>query len=213
MSLLVAESPIAEPVGEQYERFDNVEARNSLQLRIEIPLLLRALRPPLGRRVLEIGCGRGIALPVLAERLRPAALFGVDIDPALVAIARQRTRAMGIDAVVMEGDVRDLPFEDGTFELVIDFGTCYHVSGGSHGARTALSEVARVLRSDGLFIEETPIAQHLAHPVRSFARRLPWAAQPDLRPERRAMLWSMRRKTRDAASAVSSRLAVEISGR
>lgn len=185
---------IDQPEVERYERFDNVEARNDLQSRLEIPLLLRALRPPLGGRVLEVGCGRGIALPVLAERLRPAALVGVDFDPALVAIARKRVRATGIDARVVEGDVRDLPFDDATFDLVIDFGTCYHVSGGATGACTALSEIARVLRPGGLFIHETPIAQHRAHPVRSFGRSLPWSAQPALRPERRVLLWSMRRK-------------------
>jgi SAM-dependent methyltransferase len=180
--------------GIDYERFDNVEARNGLQERVEIPLLLRALRPPKGARVLEVGCGRGVALPVLAERLAPAALVGVDIDPVLVAVAQQRVQSSGLAATVIEGDLRDLPFADAAFDLVIDFGTCYHVGGGTAGARAALREVARILRPGGLFIHETPVAQHLAHPVRSFGRRLPWAAQPTLVPERRAVFWSMRRK-------------------
>jgi len=179
----------------EYERFGNVEARNGLQERLEIPLLLRALRPPCGGRVLEVGCGRGIALPVLAERLRPASLVGIDIEPVFVEIARERVRASGLAATVLEGDLRDLSFEDDSFDLVVDFGTCYHVGGGSAGARAALREIARVLRPGGLFIHETPVAQHLAHPVRSFGRRLPWAAQPTLVPERRALLWSMRRKS------------------
>jgi SAM-dependent methyltransferase len=189
-----------EPRAAEYERFGNVEARNGLQERVEIPLLLRALRPPLGGRVLEVGCGRGIALPVLAERLRPTELVGVDIDPMLVTIARHRLRASGTDASVLEGDVRALPFDAGSFDLVIDFGTCYHVGGGTAGARAALREITRVLRPGGLFIHETPVAQHLAHPVRSFGRRLPWASQPPLVPERRAVLWAMRRK-----AAISSR--------
>ncbi|MDQ6634418.1 MAG: class I SAM-dependent methyltransferase [Gemmatimonadota bacterium] len=152
------------------------------------------MRPPLGGRVLEVGCGRGIALPVLAERLRPAELIGIDIDPMLVAIARQRMRASGFDVNLLEGDLRDLPFEDACFDLVFDFGTCYHVGGGITGASAALREIARVLRPGGRFVHETPVAQHLAHPVRSFARQLPWATQPALVPERRAVLWSMRRK-------------------
>jgi len=177
-----------------YQRFGNVEARNGLQERLEIPLLLRALRPPLGARVLEVGCGRGVALPVLAERLRPTSLVGVDLDPVLVEIARQRVGAVGLAATIVHSDLRDLPFDDGSFDLVIDFGTCYHVSGGTAGVHRALREVARVLAPGGRFIHETPVAQHLAHPVRSFGRRLPWSAHPSLVPERRAVLWSMRRK-------------------
>jgi SAM-dependent methyltransferase len=199
----IQDQPSRGPGAAEYERFGNVEARNGLQERVEIPLLLRALRPPLGGRVLEVGCGRGIALPVLAERLRPAELMGIDIDPVLVAIAQQRMRAGGLDVTVLEGDVRDLPFEDGCFDLVIDFGTCYHVGGGTAGARAALREIVRVLRPGGLFVHETPVAQHLAHPVRSFGRRLPWATQPVLVSERRAVLWSMRRKI--AGRATSAR--------
>jgi SAM-dependent methyltransferase len=188
------DQPSPEARAAEYERFGNVDARNGLQERLEIPLLLRALRPPQGGRVLEVGCGRGIALPVLAKGLRPSELMGVDIDPVLVTIAWQRVRASGLDVTVLEGDLRDLPFGDASFDLVIDFGTCYHVGGGVSGARAALREIVRVLRPGGRFIHETPIAQHLAHPVRSFGRRLPWETQPTLVPERRAVLWSMRRK-------------------
>ena len=180
--------------GESYVAFGNVEARNDLQSRFEIPLMLRMLRPPRGGRVLEIGCGRGIALPVLATLLAPSSLVGLDIDPALIASANERVRATRISARVMRGDARALPLDSGSFDLVIDFGTCYHVGGGADGARAALREVARVLRDGGHFIHETPVAQQLAHPVRSFGRRLPWKSAPELRPCQRAVLWSMRRK-------------------
>jgi SAM-dependent methyltransferase len=200
MSPVFVEEPRARQVSPpptpsaEYQPFGNVETRNGLQEWLEIPLLLRALRPPTGGRVLEVGCGRGIALPVLAERLRPTELVGIDIDPLLVSFARERVQHLGLTATVLEGDLRDLPFDDASFDLVIDFGTCYHVSGGRAGTRAALREISRVLQPGGRFIHETPIAQHLAHPVRSFGRRLPWSMQRTLVAERRAMLWSMRRK-------------------
>ena len=183
-----------------YRAFGNVETRNGLQERLEIPLLLRALRLPRGQRVLEIGCGRGIALPVLARRLIPQSLTGVDIDPELVAIARARLERAGVLATVVEADARALPFDDGSFDLVIDFGTCYHVSGGRQGAATALNEIARVLRIGGRFVHETPIAQHLAHPIRSLGRTLPWKRVPALVWEASAVLWSSRRKVRPTSS-------------
>jgi SAM-dependent methyltransferase len=182
------------PRSGDYVPFGNVETRNGLQAWVEIPLVLRALRLPRRARVLEIGCGRGVALPVLDDRLEPAELVGLDIDPVLLAEARERVRNTCTFATLVEGDVRDLPFEAGRFDLVIDFGTCYHTSDTLDGRRTALREVSRVLCESGLFVHETRMAQCLAHPVRSFGRALPWGAVPSLVFDRSAVLWAARRK-------------------
>ena len=178
----------------EYLPFGDVEARNGLQALVEIPLMIRALRLPRGGRMLEIGCGRGVALPVLDDRLEPVELIGLDIDGALLTEARERVRNACTYATLVEGDVRDLPFEVGRFDLVIDFGTCYHVSDTMDGRRAALREVARVLRPGGLFVHETRIAQRLAHPLRSFGRTLPWWAVPSLAPDRSGVLWGVRKK-------------------
>jgi ubiquinone/menaquinone biosynthesis C-methylase UbiE len=178
----------------EYLPFGNVEARNGLQALVEIPLMIRALRLPRGARVLEIGCGRGVALPVLDDRLEPVELIGLDIDGTLLDEARIRVRNTCTYATLVEGDARDLPFEAGRFDLVIDFGTCYHVSDTMDGRRAALREVARVLRPGGLFVHETRAAQRLAHPLRSFGRTLPWWAVPSLVPYRSRVLWGVRWK-------------------
>jgi SAM-dependent methyltransferase len=183
------------PSEDEYAPFGNVEARNGLQERIEIPLMILALRLPLGGRILEVGCGRGVALPVLSRWLVPRELVGVDVDATLVDVATRRVRDQRLNARVLEADVRSLPIADGSFDMVIDFGTCYHVSGGTQGSLAAMREISRVLRPGGLFIHETPIAQHLAHPVRSFGRSLPWRGVPSLARDRSAVLWSMRRKS------------------
>jgi len=177
-----------------YMPFGNVEARNGLQTLVEIPLMIRALRLPHRARVLEIGCGRGVALPELDDRLEPVELIGLDIDGGLLAEARIRVRNTCTYATLVEGDVRDLPFEAARFDLVIDFGTCYHVSDTMDGRGAALREVARVLNPGGLFVHETRVAQRLAHPIRSFGRHLPWAAVPSLVPDRGGVLWGVRRK-------------------
>lgn len=181
------------PAGD-YVPFGNVETRNGLQALVEIPLMIRALRLPRHARVLEIGCGRGVALPVLDDRLEPVELIGLDIDAALLAEARERVRNTCTLATLVEGDVRDLPFEADRFDVVVDFGTCYHASDTMDGRRAALREVSRVLREGGLFVHETRVAQRLAHPVRSFGRALPWREVPTLVRERSALLWGVRRK-------------------
>jgi len=183
------------PSDDDYAAFGNVPARNGLQARVEIPLMLWTLQIPRGGRVLEVGCGRGVALPVLSARLAPASLTGIDVDAALVAEAERRVAAARVpNADVLHADVRALPFDDASFDLVIDFGTCYHVSGGIAGSLAALREIARVLRPGGLFVHETRVAQHLAHPVRAFGRTVPWMAEPALVPDRAALLWSVRRR-------------------
>ena len=178
----------------EYRPFDNVPTRNGLQALLEIPLMIRALRLPRGGSVLEIGCGRGVALPVLFDRLEPSELVGLDLDVSLLAEAQARVWRTGTEATLVEGDVRDLPFESDRFDVVIDFGTCYHASDTIDGRRAALSEVSRVLRAGGLFVHETRAAQCLAHPVRSLGRTLPWRDVPALAPDRGAVLWGARRK-------------------
>jgi ubiquinone/menaquinone biosynthesis C-methylase UbiE len=91
---------------------------------------------------------------------------------------------------VVCGDVRRLPFPDGSFDLVLDFGTAYHVARRGD----ALREMARVLRPGGRLVHETRFNQAVAHPVRSFGRRLPWAVAPALRPQRGTLNWGVRVK-------------------
>jgi SAM-dependent methyltransferase len=194
MTTSILTPPRRGSAADDYVPFDNVGARNDLQALIEVPILCKTLRLPRGVRVLEVGCGRGVALPILSERLVPKSLTGIDIDAELARIARNRNAASKAQARVVEGDVRKMPFDDASFDLVIDFGTCYHVSGGVSGSLRALREIARVLAPEGIFVHETPAAQHLAHPVRSFGRSLPWNDVPTLHFERTAVLWSRRRR-------------------
>ena len=174
----------------EYRPFPNEEGRNTRQATIEIPLMIRALGLPAGGRVLEVGCGRGVALPGLARLLRPSRLAALDIEPAFLAEAQARLDAEGIEAELVEGDVRRMPFGRNSFDLVVDFGTCYHIARPA----AALAEIARVLAPGGLFVHETPVSQFLSHPVRAFGRRLPWKVFACFKRHRTAVLWSARRR-------------------
>lgn len=179
--------PSADP---EYRPFPNEEGRNARQGSLEVPLLIRALGLPRGGRVLEVGCGRGVALPVLGRLLRPSRLVGLDVESGFLDEARSRLAGAGITAELVPGDVRRMPFPDAAFDLVIDFGTCYHIG----RPETALAEIARVLAPGGLFVHETPLSQLLSHPVRSFGRRIPWHLAPLFERHRTALLWTTRRR-------------------
>jgi SAM-dependent methyltransferase len=103
--------------------------------------MIRALGLPQLGRVLEVGCGRGVALPVLGRLLRPSRLVGLDPEVGYLEEAQSRLSDAGITADLVPGDVREMPFPDAAFDLVIDFGTCYHVA----RPEAALAEIARVL--------------------------------------------------------------------
>jgi ubiquinone/menaquinone biosynthesis C-methylase UbiE len=169
----------------EYLPFPNEGGRNWRQEHLEIPLMLRILGLPRGARVLEVGCGRGVALPPLARYLRPSRLVGVDIDPSLLLEAQVRVTETDTPAELIVADVRQLPFPDRHFDLVIDFGTCFHV-GRPH---EALCEVARTLAPAGIFVTETRLSQLLSHPIRSRGRSLPWRKATALAPRRSAGLW------------------------
>lgn len=174
----------------EYRSFPNESGRNTRQAAIEVPLMVRALGLPAGGRVLEVGCGRGVALPVLARLLAPARLAGLDLDATLLDEARAAADAAGLAVELVPGDVRRMPFPDASFDLVVDFGTCYHIA----RAGQALAEIARVLAPGGLFVHETPLSQLFAHPVRSFGRRMPWRSNDGLTWHRTALLWTARRR-------------------
>jgi SAM-dependent methyltransferase len=175
----------------EYRPFPDVPSRNAWQELFEVPVMVRALRLPKGGRVLEVGCGRGIALPPLARLLRPTRLVGLDVDGALLRQAADRLRRREVKAELLRGDLRELPFPGSSFDLVIDFGTCYHVARSGR----ALAEAERVLADGGLFVHETPVSQLLSHPARARGRRLPWPLVPTLRRYRSRLLWAARAKS------------------
>jgi SAM-dependent methyltransferase len=75
------------------------------------------LRP--GQLVLDIGCGVGAFLRLVAERgARP---FGLDASEALLDFARERLR----DADLRTGEMEALPYEDDTFDLVCGFSSFF----------------------------------------------------------------------------------------
>jgi ubiquinone/menaquinone biosynthesis C-methylase UbiE len=166
----------------EYRPFPDHDARNARQQRLEVPLMLRALGVPHEARILEVGCGRGVALPAIRHHCAPARLVGLDIDITLLS------HADGTQAELVCGDVRAMPFPDASFDVCVDFGTCYHIA----RPLDALHEIARVLRPGGRFCHETPLSQLLSHPVRWGFRLLPWSEIPELEPARHAGLWSVR---------------------
>src|SRR5918994_7193979 len=72
-----------------------------------------------GQLVLDVGCGAGAFLRLVAERGGRA--FGLDASDALLDVARTRLP----DADLRVGDMEALPYEDDTFDLVTGFNSFF----------------------------------------------------------------------------------------
>lgn len=92
--------------------------------------------------LLDVGCGAGLALAVAQERGAKAS--GLDAAPALAELARQRCPS----ADVRIGDIEELPFKDGQFDVTTGFNSFQYASDAVH----ALAEARRVTRPDGTIV-------------------------------------------------------------
>jgi len=82
--------------------------------------LLRGTREWIGARatgrVLEVAVGTGRSLPFYAA---DAVVTGVDLSPAMLAIAGRRARELRREVDLRTGDAERLPFDDGSFDTVV----------------------------------------------------------------------------------------------
>ncbi|MGN6276253.1 MAG: class I SAM-dependent methyltransferase [Solirubrobacterales bacterium] len=102
-----------------------------------------------GKEVLDAGCGLAYGTHILASA-DVCRIAGVDIDRAAIEEARRRVPEVA-DAL-RPGDIRDLRFDDDSFDVVVCFETIEHVE----EPERALFEFRRVLRPGGLLLVSSP---------------------------------------------------------
>jgi 2-polyprenyl-3-methyl-5-hydroxy-6-metoxy-1,4-benzoquinol methylase len=81
--------------------------------------------PP--RRVLDVGCGAGIAAVELAKHYPAARVEGIDLDEASIDLARANALEAGVDVRFHVRDAAD-PGLDGPFDLITLFDSLHHLA-------------------------------------------------------------------------------------
>jgi SAM-dependent methyltransferase len=112
----------------------------------EVDFVVTALGLEPGARVLDLACGHGRHTVRLAAR--GFAATGFDRSAESLALAR----AAGPQVEFVEGDMRELPFEDASFDAVINLFTAFGYFPDEDDDARVLAEVARVLRPGGVFL-------------------------------------------------------------
>ena len=136
-----------------------------------------------GRTVLDLGCGTGFHLPLLAARA--SSVVGVEPHGDLVALARRRTRRLP-NVTVHAGAAQDLPLPDASVDVVHARWAYFF----GPGCEPGLAELDRVVRRGGTayVIDNDPTRSTFG----SWFRR----GYPDVDPVAVERFWSTRGWTR-----------------
>lgn len=104
-----------------------------------------------GGAFLEIGCGRGAALPLISNGFHPRRIDAIDLDPEMIRLAGKRNGRMNsFCGLIMAADAQYLPYKENCLDAVFNFGILHHLEDW----RLGLKEVARVLKKGGTFYFE-----------------------------------------------------------
>lgn len=102
------------------------------------------LDPRPGDRVLEVGCGHGVAVALVCERLEDGAITAVDRSEKMIAAARKRTAACGEKVRLVCAPIEEADLGDEAYDKVF----AVHVA-ALHGPGRPLEAVRERLVSGG----------------------------------------------------------------
>lgn len=109
----------------------------------EVVWRLLELRP--GAELLDLACGHGRIANRLAAR--GASVTGLDATPLFLELARADAASQGVEVEYVEGDMRELPWEE-RFDAVVSWFTSFGYF-DDEGNRRVLAESAKALKSGG----------------------------------------------------------------
>ena len=110
-------------------------------------LLIAQTQVAAGQRVLDLGAGTGTLTVMIKQACWDADVVGLDGDPKVLAIARDKAVAAGVVIRFDQGLATALPYDDATFDRVLSSLMLHHLT--TEEKQHALGEVWRVLRPGG----------------------------------------------------------------
>lgn len=133
-------------------------------------VLLKHLPLQRNLRVLDLGCGDGFPTLEIAQRLgNTSQVIGMDPWTDAIRKAKHKTEIMGIpNAEFIEGDAGNMPFEDGSFDLIVSNLLINNLS----DRNAVMSECRRVSRANAIVAWGTNLREHMPEFYAVFERAL-----------------------------------------
>jgi ubiquinone/menaquinone biosynthesis C-methylase UbiE len=126
--------------------YDSVMAKVFPEVRVRRALIDSA-NIQKGHRVLEFGVGTASLSILLKQIHRLPEVVGVDVDPEVLRIARQKIEKSGLFMELEQYDGSILPFADQSFDRVVTCLVLHHLD--PEQKRQSLREIRRVLKPGG----------------------------------------------------------------
>lgn len=125
-----------------------------------------------GSIALEVGCGPGMLLEGIVERVGDdTSVHGLDLNPHFIDVAARRAAMLGFtNAAFVAADCHTLPYEDRTFDAVVAERLLMHIAPISR----VISEIARVLTVGGraVLVDYDPYSCFAAGPNPTITSRV-----------------------------------------
>jgi glycine/sarcosine N-methyltransferase len=150
--------------------FDAVSPVGDAQLRF----LKAALVSADNRRILDAACGSGGYALNLCQAGYD--MLGIDLDPGMIAYAKEKAYKSGISMTFRIEDIRCVAETDETFAVVLCLGNALPHLLSDEDICLALSELYRILVPGGILILQTENYDHI---LQERPAQLPTLEQPD----------------------------------
>lgn len=146
-------------------------------------------RAPEHARTVDLGCGPGTVLRLIERQREDLHLTGLDIDPEILAIAKQK--AQGRRIAFQQSSLEALPMKDDSVDVALSSLVFHHLR--EETKQRAFSEVKRILKERGLFFLcdfSVPL-----HRLGRMTASLHSFLEPETRPQMEGQLFTLAKDT------------------